>query len=390
MSIVAAMVWCDDASRLRSLESPLAMTHIHDDNLLALHSSHEPTSMGMTSERSMQEDANKPLVSVIIPTYNRTRQTMAAIDSVLKQTHPNLEVIVVDDGSIDGSGEVIEEFLSQKKNDSHRVLFVRQSNQGASVARNTGIATARGEYIAFLDSDDVWTPEKLEWQLRALEKFKDECGACVTDARLINDAGMDVGSFDTHGRRYPHSIGIERNASQLIARSFCGFWISSLLARADTIRKIGGFNTSVSFVEDRDLHFRLSLVTSIAYVNKALIIGDRNPTPPGSGCRPWDKTEVQFQQQQSMLESWMRMGSSLPPDVRITVRRALGALHSQQANWHLENERYPQARQAASQAVKYKTTPGTVVKLALTWIAPSLARTIAPKTRPIGSGGHAS
>ena len=334
--------------------------------------------------------SDRPLVSVVIPTYNRTRQTIAAIESVLAQTYPHFEVIVVDDGSSDGSGAVIERFVSQKTNGCRRGLFFGQPNQGASVARNTGIAKAQGEYIAFLDSDDVWVPEKLEWQLKALEQFKDECCACVTDARLVNDSGMDLGSFEVQGRQYEQTIGIDRDATKSLARSFCGFWMSSLLVRADTISQIGGFNPDISLAEDRDLHFRLSLATSIAYVNKPLIRTDRTPTPPGITWRPWDKQEVQFCQQQRMLESWLRIGAPLPPDVRRLVKRALGALHSQQANWHLENLRYPEARQAVSKAVKYKTTPGTVVKLALTWLAPALARSIAPKTRPIGTGGHAS
>lgn len=334
--------------------------------------------------------SDRPLVSAVIPTYNRTQQTIAAIESALAQTYPYFEVIVVDDGSNDGSDQVIERFVSQKSNASHRVLFLRQPNQGASVARNTGIAAAQGEYIAFLDSDDVWSPEKLEWQVKALEQFKDECCVCVTDARLVNDTGMDKGSFESAGRHYQQTIGIERSASKLLGQSFCGFWMSSLLARADTIRQIGGFDPKISFVEDRDLQFRLSLVTSIAYVNKPLIRSDRTPTPPGLTWRPWDKQEVQFRQQQSMLESWLRIGAPLPPDVRSIVKRALGALHSQQANWHLENLRYAEARHAVAKAVRYKTTPGTVVKFALTWLAPALARTIAPKTRPIGTDGHAS
>lgn len=345
----------------------------------------------MENKRYTQRNkTDRLLVSVVIPTYNRTRQTIAAIESVLAQTYPHFEVIVVDDGSTDGSGEIVEQFVNQKTNDRDRILFLSQRNLGASVARNTGIAKAQGEYIAFLDSDDVWAPEKLEWQLKALEQYKDECGACVTDARLVNDSGMDRGSFETQGRHYRQTTGIERSASKLIAHSFCGFWMSSLLVRAGTIRKIGGFNPDISFVEDRDLHFRLSLVTSIAYVNKPLIRTDRTPTPPGMTWRPWDKQEVQFRQQQRMLESWLRIGASLPPDVRSTVKRSLGALHSQQANWHLENLRYPEARQAISEGVKYEATPARVIKFALTWLAPALARNIAPKTRPIGSGGHAS
>jgi glycosyltransferase involved in cell wall biosynthesis len=332
----------------------------------------------------------KPLVSVVIPTYNRAQQTIAAMESVLAQTYPSFEIIVVDDGSIDDSGEAIRRFISQRASDCHQILFFSQPNQGASVARNTGISKARGEYIAFLDSDDSWDPEKLECQMQALEQFKDECGVCFTDARLVNNAGMDLSSFQLHGKNYSQSIGIDRGALKSLAESFSGFWVSSLLVQADIVRRIGGFSQDISFVEDRDFHFRLALVTSVAYVNKQLIRTDRSPSPPGSAIRPWDKVGVQFKQQQHMLEKWLRMSDLLPADVRRTVKRSLGALHSHQANWHLENGRYDEARLAASRAVENKIALGTTIKWALTWLAPGLARKLTPPTRPIGTGGHAS
>jgi len=332
----------------------------------------------------------RPFVSVVIPTYNRVQQTIAAIESVLAQTHPNFEIIVVDDGSTDGSGEAIQQFVSQRSNRNAPIHYLSQPNQGAAGARNTGIARARGEYIAFLDSDDAWLPEKLEWQMRAVEQFKRECGACFTDARLVNNSGMDVSSFHLYGRHYQQTIGIDPDATVSLANSFSGFWVSTLLARADLVRQIGGFSPDISFVEDRDFHFRLSLVTSIAYVNKQLIRTDRTPSPPGSTCRPWDKTELQLWQQQHLLEKWLRMEPALPPELHRIVVRGLRCQHSQWTNWYLENARYDEARQAISKAVRYEVTPGLTVKWALTWLAPALARKITPKTRPIGTGGHAS
>jgi hypothetical protein len=90
---------------------------------------------------------------------------------------------------------------------------------------------------------------------------------------------MDISSFQSHGRPLEQTIGVDRSATISIAKSFCGFWMSSLLARV--IRQIGRFSPDISFVEDRDLHFRLSLVTSIAYVNRQLIVIDENPSPSG-------------------------------------------------------------------------------------------------------------
>jgi glycosyltransferase involved in cell wall biosynthesis len=332
---------------------------------------------------------NEPLVSVVIPTYNRTHQTFAAVESVLAQTYRHLEVIVVDDGSNDGSREVVKQFADKKVSQGYRVIFLSQPNRGAGNARNTGIAKARGEYVAFLDSDDVWFPSKLEIQLRVLDQLEN-CGACFTDVRLTNDAGMDVSSFLVHARHYSESIGIDYDATKSLARSFCGLCLSAMLVKTEMIRQIGGFDANILFAEDRDLLFRLSLVTSIGYINECLVRSNRTPSPPGSICRPWDTHEFQFRHEQFMLEKWLTLGPALPINIHILVRRSLGALHSSQTNWHLENSRYAQARKAVSCAVLRNTTPGTIAKFLLTWIVPSFAKQICPKIRPIGTGGHAS
>lgn len=334
--------------------------------------------------------SQKPLVSVVIPTYNRNQQTIAAIESALAQTYSNVEIIVVDDGSKDDSSQVVERYINQRNSTSQRIFFVSQSNQGASVARNTGISKARGEYIAFLDSDDTWAPEKLECQIRALEQFNKQSGVCFTDACLVNKSGLQISSFQAHQRHYREPVGIDRDAAGSLAESFSGFWISSLLVRADLARQIGGLSPDISFSEDRDFHFRLALITPVAYVNRQLVRIDRTPSPPGASVRPWDKVEVQFQQQEYMLRKWLRMDPALPPDLHRIVERALGALYSHWANWHLENGHYDEARKAISHAVEHKVSLGTVVKWALTWLTPVLASKVVPKTRPIGTGGHAS
>lgn len=107
---------------------------------------------------------NNPKVSVIIPTYNRAHLIGRAIKSVLNQTYKDFEIIIVDDGSTDKTEEVVKDFKDE------RVRYIRrEKNKGGSAARNTGIKAARGEYIAFQDSDDEWLPEKLEKQMKAFE-----------------------------------------------------------------------------------------------------------------------------------------------------------------------------------------------------------------------------
>lgn len=100
-----------------------------------------------------------PRVSVIIPTYNRREYVQEAIDSALAQTFTDYEIIVIDDGSTDGTSEALQARYG------NRIHYEWQENQGESVARNRGIELARGEYIAFLDSDDLWHPEKLAKQI---------------------------------------------------------------------------------------------------------------------------------------------------------------------------------------------------------------------------------
>ena len=124
---------------------------------------------------------DKPFVSVVIPTYNRLEQLCAALDSVLAQSYSNFEVIIVDDGSKDGTREHMESLISSRLESDRPIRYVFQANQGSSVARNRGIAEARGEWIAFLDSDDIWYRDKLQWQVRAVETYKGQCGACITD-----------------------------------------------------------------------------------------------------------------------------------------------------------------------------------------------------------------
>jgi glycosyltransferase involved in cell wall biosynthesis len=231
----------------------------------------------------------RPFISIVIPTYNRAQQVKATLESVLAQTYPEFEAIVVDDGSTDGTGEALQQLISQQGGNGKQIRYFFQPNQGQSAARNKGIAEARGEWIAFLDSDDVWLPEKLEWQVRAIEQFRNDCGACFTDVRFVNHPGMDTTGFLGVGRCYEQDIGIDADAVRNLAKSFSNYIVSTLLARADLVKQIAGFDPHIQFAEDQDYNFRLSLLTPFCYVNKPLVEIDRGASPPGLTCRPWEK-----------------------------------------------------------------------------------------------------
>ena len=322
-----------------------------------------------------------PLISVVIPTFNRARQVQAALRSVLAQTYPEFEVIVVDDGSTDGTGQALQTFISQESVNGRRVRYFFQPNQGQSAARNMGIEKARGELVAFLDSDDIWLPEKLEWQVRALEQFKDKCCACITDARLTDNLGMDTTAFRESGKPYEETLGIDFEAVKNLVKCRDPFWISTLLVRTDVVKQLGWFDNGLGYAEDHDFLFRLSLVTSFCYVNKPLSLLDRSKSPEGSNCRPWDEVEVRLRGSQAMLEKWLKLDSKLPPDVLKTVTHSLRQLYSAWTNWYLEHERYEEARQAVRKAMKYEPTTKLAIKWTLTHAAPSFARRISPKMR---------
>jgi GT2 family glycosyltransferase len=152
--------------------------------------------------RAAKPDFDEPAVSVIIPTCNRAAYLEAAVRSVLAQTHRPAEVIIVDDGSTDGTAELCMSFPEP-------VQYIRQENAGVSAARNRGIRNAKGEYVALLDSDDVWHATKLETQLAALREFP-EAQWCTCACNVIDDHGAPLRPGDGLRQVFPvfDSLGL--------------------------------------------------------------------------------------------------------------------------------------------------------------------------------------
>ncbi len=316
----------------------------------------------------------RPKVSVIIPTYNRATKVTGAIESVLAQTIPDLEVIVVDDGSSDGTRRTLREVYGDQ------IRYFAQANQGVSVARNKGIAEARGEWIAFLDSDDLWEKEKLEWQFKALERFAPECGGCYTDARLLNHAETrTLFQMAENGYRHEAEMGVNADVLRLLVRPGGGGMVvcpSSLLARADAVRKTGGFNPILRFSEDSDFLFRLALVTRFCYVSLPLVRKDQGPVEirHAGVAAEWNRLEFVLEQSRTRLEGLLRLSDGLLRPVHKLIRKQLGSTHSGLTNCYLETGEYAKARHAVSQAVRFDLTFNVAMKWLLTWISPSLAR----------------
>ena len=196
-----------------------------------------------------------PAVSVIIPAFNRAWCLRETLQSVLDQTFKNFEVIVVDDGSTDGTPDLLHEFPQIRV---HRW----EDNRGVSAARNRGIAMARGEWICFLDSDDRWVKNKLQVQVDWMQAHPD-CQSCYTDEIWIRN-GARVNPRNKH-RKY--SGDIFRQCLPL-----CIISPSSIMMRASVLETIGGFDTDLAACEDYDLWLRLASRYPVEFIPEQLII----------------------------------------------------------------------------------------------------------------------
>jgi len=204
-----------------------------------------------------------PMVSVIIPTYNRAHVLARSIQSVLNQTFQDFELIIVDDGSTDDTESLVNRFSSKK------IKYVRhQKNQGGSPARNTGIRLAKGDYIAFLDDDDEWMPEKLERQMEVICKAPPEVGVLYTKFR----------QYDRFGDYVPQRRLAKKEGNlfkQLLGECFLG--LGTTLIRKECFDKVGLFNENILYARDWDLLLRISQHYQFLYIDEPLAIVHEQP-----------------------------------------------------------------------------------------------------------------
>jgi glycosyltransferase involved in cell wall biosynthesis len=183
-------------------------------------------------------DATPPLVSVVIPCYNSARFLGEAIESVLLQTYPRIEIILVDDGSTDGTAQIAR---------SYPVHYIYQKNRGISAARNTGIAQTKGKYVLFLDHDDRLLPMGVETGVELLEEHP-ECAAAVGEHRYIGADGRPIGYSNKHAAGRDHY-------RMLLEHNFIETPCSALHRRSG-LALTGLFDESVQGAEDHELYLR--------------------------------------------------------------------------------------------------------------------------------------
>ncbi len=204
-----------------------------------------------------------PSVSTIIPTYNRPAFLREALASVLAQTYRDSETIVVDDGSAnaarDATRQIVEEYVRAR---SRPIRYLFQPHRGVSAARNRGVAASRGELLAFLDSDDVWQPEKLAHQVAFFEA-QPTAQICQTQETWIRH-GVRVNPRNTH--RKPHGdIFVQSLAHCLVSPS-------AVMLRRALFERTGGFDEQLPACEDYDLWLRISVREPVYLIDTPLVL----------------------------------------------------------------------------------------------------------------------
>lgn len=262
---------------------------------------------------------NKQLVSVIIPTYNRAQIVRRAIDSVLSQTYTNKEIIVVDDGSTDHTAATLAAYGDQ-------IRVLKQNNLGPSVARNRGIAVAKGEIVACLDSDDYWLPNKLARQVELLRRAGESVPCCLCNCTIVYQDGSRSSSFKVADASPNRSEGLWLNPAEVLYNRFILFNQAVAIRRA-VLDRVGYFDESLLFSEDYELALRLALQGPwIIMSDELTVCHAANPDSLGGRAL---REETRFRE--GLIRIWRRMLNIVEADpshaglqrtVRGQIRRA--------------------------------------------------------------------
>ena len=294
-----------------------------------------------------------PKISVIIPTHNRARYVSEAIDSVLAQTYSDYEVIVVDDGSTDDTRFVLQSY-------GDKIRYIYQPNAGVSAARNHGITEARGDWIAFLDSDDIWFPGKLAEHIHFITD---------TPSVVLHTVNLEV-PREEHcaGTSFEHSGFSPTELRGIIDAPFMTHFqhrtivmLQAVLCQKACLIRAGVFDTDLSITEDYDLMCRMALQGPWGYTHQihGRLIRRKEDTVNLSQQRG---------QRTSVVETLIRVhrklldGYDLSADEGVYVRKKLAGNYRELSLRYRQEKRSQQAAQALKEAMKVYPNALNLVK----------------------------
>jgi glycosyltransferase involved in cell wall biosynthesis len=270
-------------------------------------------------------------VSAVIPVYNGEAYVSDAIRSVLSQSRPPVECLVIDDGSTDATGEVVRQF-------GRNVAYVRQPRAGVSAARNRGAQLAKGALIAFLDHDDEWLPAKLERQVQALQ---DQCATlalCAVD--VIDEERRTLRTQRLRAREDLLTGMLEFDGTETVSCSSTG------LVRREELLRMGGFDVALSVSADWDLLFRMLLTGDVAYGDEPLVryrVHDRNMSRDIAAI----ERDMTYAYKKAFADP------RLPPEQRERKRHAYARLYRMLAGSYLATRERQAAARALATSVRH-------------------------------------
>ncbi len=271
-----------------------------------------------------------PLVSVVIVTYNKADTLGEAIESVLRQTYRQTEILVVDDGSTDATATRVRPYLD-------RVRYVPKPNGGTGSARNLGIREARGEFVAFLDGDDLWLPRKVEVQMEAFRRepeiLASQCGACCVDAQLKQV--LEV--------RHCHPA--RDTLLRFLLFDNLPAFSSTLVARRRAFERVGGFGEDLVILSDWDMACRLARAGTLRSVPQVLVLYRQYPKNQSRDVG------IHWEPGVRSLERFFS-DPFLDPSIRAQAPRVWARFYAMMAGGYVRNREWKRAAAWAARAVR--------------------------------------
>ncbi len=253
-------------------------------------------------------------VSVIIPTYNYAAYIGKAVDSVLAQTYPDIEIIVVDDGSTDNTKDVLQKY-------EDKLVYIQQNNQGAAAARNRGLKEANGNYICFLDADDTYYSDNIAEKVRFLAA-DESLDWCYSNWAWVDEAGNEM----MRGDEPEVSLAHIKAQGDVLALALQGYRLGTnvFMFRKALANKLQGFDVRLKVLDDYDYYLRAAALGTLGYVDKVLCAIYQHEDSLGTGCdkavayrnrwRMHKKVQYMFGetlQQPVVLQAWRKQQADL-------------------------------------------------------------------------------
>ncbi|NOS80980.1 MAG: glycosyltransferase family 2 protein [Nitrospira sp.] len=316
-----------------------------------------------------------PKISIIIPTYNRALFVTEAIDSVMAQTFRDYEVIVVDDGSTDNTKDVLLRY-------GERIRYIYQSNSGVGAARNAGVRCAVGEWLAFLDSDDIWLPEYLSCQM-AQANQNPSAHTLMTNSIRFESDGSSLNVFQHYGIDYPETAKtglclIERPLSLILQKGNPGF--PATMFKRESFIRVGLFNENVTISEDLEAIAYMCLQGPLSLCAKPLAHTiRRKETIRNLGSR-WYSDNIYCRVSLQTLYGNLRMQRTLTHLERRVLIKVLGANTRALGNLYLRNGELFKARRFYVEALLLDLSMKSLMKVIVTYFPHKLALNLTKST----------